>query len=82
MRSPAAFQNIEGAELAARGVHPVIFPVDHHGVPAYDELVVVANSQRLASDPAYRRRGAARSSAALAAGTAYAKPPPRLRPSR
>ena len=31
----------------------MIFPVDHYGVPTYDELVVIANSQRLADDPAY-----------------------------
>ena len=42
------FQNIEGAELAARGLHPVVFPVDRYGVPGYDELVVVANGERLA----------------------------------
>jgi putative hydroxymethylpyrimidine transport system substrate-binding protein len=50
-----AFQNIEGAQLEARGVHPVVFPVDQHGVPSYDELVLIANSDRLGSDPAYRR---------------------------
>ncbi|HVI37536.1 MAG TPA: ABC transporter substrate-binding protein, partial [Gaiellales bacterium] len=44
------FQNIEGAELAARGLHPVVFPVDRYGVPSYDELVVVANSERMQSD--------------------------------
>src|SRR4051794_10575036 len=48
-----AFQNIEGAQLAARGQHPVVFPVDRFGVPSYDELVVVANSDRLHSDAGY-----------------------------
>ena len=69
------FQNIEGAELAARGLHPVVFPVDRYGVPGYDELVVVANSERLASDGGYRREVRAFVSA-LAAGTVYAKAHP------
>src|SRR5947207_2383657 len=51
-----AFQNIEGAQLRARGVDPVVFPVDRYGVPTYDELVLVANRDRLSSDEAYRRR--------------------------
>jgi putative hydroxymethylpyrimidine transport system substrate-binding protein len=50
-----AFQNIEGVQLQAEGVNPVVFPVDEHGVPPYDELVVIANSARLSSDPAYFR---------------------------
>jgi putative hydroxymethylpyrimidine transport system substrate-binding protein len=69
------FQNIEGAELAARGLHPVVFPVDRYGVPPYDELVVVANSERLRSDDGYRHDVRAFVSA-LAAGTTYAKAHP------
>jgi len=69
------FQNIEGAELAARGLHPVVFPVDRYGVPGYDELVVVANSKQLATDGGYRHEVRAFVSA-LAAGTAYAKAHP------
>jgi putative hydroxymethylpyrimidine transport system substrate-binding protein len=69
------FQNIEGAQLAVRGMQPVVFPVDHYGVPTYDELVVIANSDRLRTDAGYRRvvRGFVD---ALAAGTAYAKAHP------
>ena len=67
-----AFQNIEGAQLAARGVDPVVFPVDRYGVPGYDELVVVANSDRLRDDPAYAA-ATRRFVSALAAGTAFAK---------
>ncbi len=69
------FQNIEGAQLAVRGLRPVVFPVDRYGVPSYDELVVIANSDRLRSDPEYRGmvRGFV---AALAAGTSYAKAHP------
>jgi putative hydroxymethylpyrimidine transport system substrate-binding protein len=66
------YQNIEGAQLAARGIDPVVFPVDRYGVPTYDELVVVANSQRLHDDAGYRSM-VGRFVQALAAGTAYAK---------
>jgi putative hydroxymethylpyrimidine transport system substrate-binding protein len=69
------FQNIEGAQLEVRGLHPVVFPVDKYGVPTYDELVVVANSDRLKSDPAYRRM-VHTFVASLAAGTRYAKSHP------
>jgi putative hydroxymethylpyrimidine transport system substrate-binding protein len=69
------FQNIEGAQLQVRGLHPVVFPVDEYGVPTYDELVVVANSDRLKSDAMYRK--IVRSFVAgLAAGTRYAKSHP------
>ncbi|MDX6544776.1 MAG: putative hydroxymethylpyrimidine transport system substrate-binding protein, partial [Gaiellales bacterium] len=66
------YQNIEGAQLAAQGVHPVVFPVDRYGVPSYDELVVVANSQRLHDDAGYRSMVSSFVKA-LGAGTAYAK---------
>jgi len=68
------YRNIEGAQLAARGVRPVVFPVDRYGVPAYDELVVVANSERL-HDAGYRDT-VRRFVQGLAAGTAYAKTHP------
>jgi putative hydroxymethylpyrimidine transport system substrate-binding protein len=71
------FQNIEGAELAVRGVHPVVFPVDRYGVPSYDELVLIANSQRLRDDRDYR--ALARTFVNdLAAATAYAEAHPNL----
>ncbi|MDX6521325.1 MAG: putative hydroxymethylpyrimidine transport system substrate-binding protein [Gaiellales bacterium] len=66
------YQNIEGAQLAAQGIHPVVFPVDRYGVPTYDELVVVANSQRLHDDAGYRSMVSSFVKA-LGAGTAYAK---------
>ena len=69
------FQNVEGIELAARGVHPVVFPVDRYGVPGYDELVVMASASRLASDAAYRR-AVARFVTALTAATAWARSHP------
>src|SRR6478735_10009932 len=69
------FQNIEGAELAARGLNPVVFPYDRYGVPAYDELVVVANADRLHDDAGYRAM-VRRFVAGLAAGTDWAKAHP------
>jgi len=47
--------NAEGVRLETRGLHPVIVPVASLGFPSYDELVVIARSDRLAEDPlAYR----------------------------
>lgn len=66
------FQNVEGIELAARGIHPVVFPVDRYGVPGYDELVVMASASRLASDAVYRR-AVARFVTALTGATAWAR---------
>jgi putative hydroxymethylpyrimidine transport system substrate-binding protein len=44
------FWNVEGVELKARGEKPWIEPVDKLGVPAYDELVLVANSDKLTDE--------------------------------
>jgi putative hydroxymethylpyrimidine transport system substrate-binding protein len=41
------YSNVEGVDLRQRGKAPVITPVDRLGVPTYDELVIVANSNRL-----------------------------------
>jgi putative hydroxymethylpyrimidine transport system substrate-binding protein len=47
--------NAEGAQLEARGLHPVVTRVQSLGFPSYDELVVIVRSDRLAEDPqAYR----------------------------
>jgi len=43
--------NVEGTELEARGLEPVVTPVQELGVPAYEELVVIARRDRLAKDP-------------------------------
>jgi putative hydroxymethylpyrimidine transport system substrate-binding protein len=48
------YRNVEGIQLQLRGLHPTIIPVDRAGVPTYDELVLVANAQRLAKDAQYR----------------------------
>jgi putative hydroxymethylpyrimidine transport system substrate-binding protein len=45
------FLNVEGVDLSRRGRDPVVRPVDELGIPTYDELVLVANSDRLADDP-------------------------------
>ena len=45
------FLNIEGVDLAERGEDPRVVPVDELGIPTYDELVLVANADRVADDP-------------------------------
>jgi putative hydroxymethylpyrimidine transport system substrate-binding protein len=45
------FRNVEGVDLRLRGLDPVVTPVDRLGVPRYDELVLVANSDRVRDDP-------------------------------
>jgi putative hydroxymethylpyrimidine transport system substrate-binding protein len=45
------FWNVEGVELTQRGERPIIFPVDELGIPTYDELVLVAQGERVADDP-------------------------------
>ena len=41
------FLNVEGVDLRLRGKDPTVIPVDRLGIPTYDELVLVANSDRL-----------------------------------
>jgi putative hydroxymethylpyrimidine transport system substrate-binding protein len=41
------FLNVEGIDLKLRGRNPTVIPVDRLGIPAYDELVLVANSDDL-----------------------------------
>jgi putative hydroxymethylpyrimidine transport system substrate-binding protein len=48
--------NVEGVELEARGLEPVITPVSDLGVPPYDELVAIARPDRVAKDPELFRR--------------------------
>ena len=45
------FRNVEGVDLRLRGRRPTVIPVDQLGVPTYDELVLVANEERIAEDP-------------------------------
>jgi putative hydroxymethylpyrimidine transport system substrate-binding protein len=44
------FSNIEGVDLAQRGLNPRVEPVDQLGVPTYDELVLVASDDEVAND--------------------------------
>ena len=69
------YRNVEGIQLAQRGLHPTILPVDRGGVPHYDELVVAANAKRLRSDSAYAH-AVARFVAALARGNRAATSEP------
>jgi putative hydroxymethylpyrimidine transport system substrate-binding protein len=62
------FSNVEGVDLRLRGKGPVVTPVDRLGVPTYDELVLVANRERLEEDPEPYRLFLA----ALSRGTAAA----------
>jgi putative hydroxymethylpyrimidine transport system substrate-binding protein len=48
------YRNVEAIQLASQGIAPKVYPVDAEGVPNYDELVVIANKQKLKSDPAYQ----------------------------
>jgi putative hydroxymethylpyrimidine transport system substrate-binding protein len=45
------FRNVEGVDLRLRGLAPTVIPVDRLGVPRYDELVLVANGDRVDEDP-------------------------------
>lgn len=65
--------NVEGAELRALGMKPVVTPVQDLGVPAYEELVLFASRQRLAQEPQLIRDLLA----ALSRGTAAAIRNPR-----
>jgi len=48
------YRNIEGIQVELEsGAAPIIVPLEELGVPTYDELVLVANRDRLATDPAY-----------------------------
>ena len=47
------YRNVEGIELKQRGYNPTIIPLDRAGVPCYDELVLVANADRLRSSKSY-----------------------------
>jgi putative hydroxymethylpyrimidine transport system substrate-binding protein len=50
----SGYRNVEGIQLASLGLKPKVYPVETLGVPNYDELVIIANKSKLASDAAYR----------------------------
>jgi len=66
------FSNIEGVDLTERGRDPRVVPVDELGIPDYDELVLVANSDVVEDDPEAIRLFVA----ALERGTAAAADDP------
>ncbi|MFS2225052.1 ABC transporter substrate-binding protein [Pantoea sp. B65] len=41
------YRNIEAVELELQGKKPVVFNVEDYGVPAYDELIIVANKDQV-----------------------------------
>ncbi|MGN6664777.1 MAG: ABC transporter substrate-binding protein [Solirubrobacterales bacterium] len=43
--------NLQGAEIEARGLDPVITPVQDLGVPAYDEIVLIARADCASEKP-------------------------------
>lgn len=45
-----AFRNAEVLEVESKGVTPVVFAPEDHGVPAYDELILLARRDRI-GDP-------------------------------
>jgi putative hydroxymethylpyrimidine transport system substrate-binding protein len=45
------YLNVEAIDLRERGKQPVVTPVDKLGVPTYDELVLVADPERLEEEP-------------------------------
>jgi putative hydroxymethylpyrimidine transport system substrate-binding protein len=48
------YQNVEAIQIQQEeGQKPTVYPADALGVPTYAELVLVANSDKLKSDPAY-----------------------------
>jgi putative hydroxymethylpyrimidine transport system substrate-binding protein len=68
-----AYFNIEGIHIESEtGEPPTITKLEDLGVPHYDELIVVANSERLQSDTAYAD-AVRRFLAALVAGTEAAQ---------
>lgn len=59
------YRNFEANELKDHGVDPTVFKIEDNGVPAYDELIILANKDN-ATDPKYKKF-----LEALKKGTAY-----------
>lgn len=71
------YRNIEAVQLQDRGLNPMIIPVTDAGVPQYNELVLVANSDKLRTDANYQDT-VRRFIAALAKGTETAIAQPKV----
>ena len=48
------YRNFEANELKDHGVDPTVFKIEDFGVPAYDELIILANKDN-ATDPKYKK---------------------------
>lgn len=48
------YRNFEATEMRELGVEPKLFNVEDHGVPAYDELIVLANKDSV-NDPKIKK---------------------------
>jgi putative hydroxymethylpyrimidine transport system substrate-binding protein len=48
------YRNVEAVQVTDQGLHPTVIPVTEAGVPQYDELVIIANSNKLKSDAGYQ----------------------------
>jgi putative hydroxymethylpyrimidine transport system substrate-binding protein len=70
------YRNVERIQIQQEtGKRVTYFPADKLGVPTYAELVLVANRDRLASDPAYRATARRLVKALVAAGNAARRHP-------
>jgi putative hydroxymethylpyrimidine transport system substrate-binding protein len=49
------YRNVEAIQVKDQGLNPTVIPVTAAGVPQYDELVIIANSTKLQSDPSYQQ---------------------------
>lgn len=49
-----AFRNFELTQMEIEGVPGRCFAIEDHGAPSYDELIFVANADKVASDAAHR----------------------------
>lgn len=66
------YWNIEVPDLKAKGVPVTVFKLEDNGVPTYDELVLAAGEDTIASNP----EGIRRALAAIATGTTTAQGDP------
>lgn len=71
------YRNIEAVQLQDRNLDPMVVPVTTAGVPDYNELVLVANSDKLSADSGYRDM-VRRFLVALGKGTADAIADPKV----
>ncbi|MGZ4303357.1 MAG: ABC transporter substrate-binding protein [Solirubrobacteraceae bacterium] len=49
------YRNVEAVQVRDQGLNPTVIPVTQAGVPPYDELVIIANANKLKSDASYQQ---------------------------